>query len=265
MIEEVGRLRFRGRFKAGTDRDHLRFVSDNDSRETIETWEACFAEGVRQEEVTKVLPPAVQKLHEDSLTKDRDVLATVPEEERRKWLARDGTDWTGAFGQDPAAIMTGRDSRDETEYETDATSEDMPDTPDIPDTTDEATPMPLPTNPIASAELLHRKTDLGIQDATTASPRASDDMPDRPSTSTSSMASQSTTESGRSRTSRNPITQYKEYRDRSRDLHRQHRGLMQWRPLRNAQFAKDEAKFAVRRVTRMGALSGRQPDVETEV
>jgi Ca2+-dependent lipid-binding protein len=48
-IEEIGRLKFRGRFSSGTDRDHVRFVSDNDSRETIEAWEACFAEGVRGE------------------------------------------------------------------------------------------------------------------------------------------------------------------------------------------------------------------------
>ncbi|KAI1800824.1 hypothetical protein F4811DRAFT_564431 [Daldinia bambusicola] len=261
-IEEVGRLRFRGRFKAGTDRDHLRFVSDNDSRETIETWEACFAEGVRKEEVTKELPPSVQKLHEDSLTKTRDVLATAPEEERRKWLARDGTDWTGAFGQDPADIMAGGEGRDETEYETDADSEDVP---DIPDTTDEPTPMPLSHDPVASAQLHQSKDELGVQDATTASPRASDDTSGRPSTS-DSVATTSTTASTRSKASSlNPIAQYRSYKERSRDLHRQHRGLMQWRPLRNAQFAKDEAKFAVRRVTHMGALSGRQPDVETEV
>lgn len=35
--------------------------------------------------------------------------------------------------------------------------------------------------------------------------------------------------------------------------------------MRNAQFAKDEATFALRRVTHMGSLSGRKPDVETEV
>jgi hypothetical protein len=33
-IEEVGRLQFRGRFKAGIDEDHSNFVTDNDSRET---------------------------------------------------------------------------------------------------------------------------------------------------------------------------------------------------------------------------------------
>jgi len=40
-LEEVGRLQFRARFKAGTDESHRHFVTDNDSRETFETWEAC--------------------------------------------------------------------------------------------------------------------------------------------------------------------------------------------------------------------------------
>ncbi|KAI0376163.1 hypothetical protein F5Y04DRAFT_286201 [Hypomontagnella monticulosa] len=254
-IKEVGRLRFRGRFKAGTDRDHLRFVSDNDSRETIETWEACFAEGVRGEEVERTVPPSVQKLHDDSLTHARDVLAQAPEEERRKWLAKDGTDWTGAFGKDPADLMTGREGRSETDYDSEEDSDS-----DLPNGT-------TTTNGNYNGEpsSSNDAEDLGIQDATTASPRASSaEELGRPSTSGSALTG-ATTDSAKSKSSRNPIKQYKDYRERSRDLHRQHRGLMQWRPLRNAQFAKDEAKFAIRRVTNMGALSGRQPDVETEV
>jgi hypothetical protein len=39
---------------------------------------------------------------------------------------------------------------------------------------------------------------------------------------------------------------------------------MQWKPMRNLQFVKDEAKFAVRRAVKKTSLSGRQPDVETE-
>lgn len=35
--------------------------------------------------------------------------------------------------------------------------------------------------------------------------------------------------------------------------------------MRNVQFAKDEALYGIRRVSKMGALSGRKPDVETEV
>lgn len=35
--------------------------------------------------------------------------------------------------------------------------------------------------------------------------------------------------------------------------------------MRNVQFAKDEATYAIRRLTKVGSLSGRKPDVETEV
>ncbi len=244
-IEEVGRLRFRGRFKAGTDLDHLRFVSDNNSRETIETWEACFAEGVRQEEVSNELPPTIQ---DASLSQGQDVLAAAPPEEKEKWLARDGTDWSGAFGKDPTEIMGGQRGSDSSSdhYESDSGS-DHADGP-------------------ASVSIQHEDSDLGIQDATTAGDAHGDDIT-RVSrgSSTGGPASSDSGVSVDSRSSKNPIAQYKDYKSRSRDLHRQHRGLMQWRPMRNAQFAKDEAKFAVRRLTKIGSLSGRQPDVETEI
>ncbi|KAH8796574.1 hypothetical protein BGZ57DRAFT_961447 [Hyaloscypha finlandica] len=100
-IEEVGRLQFRGRFKAGMDEDRSNFVTDNDSRETKRTWEACHSEGVREIMVTKEMPPAIQELHDQSLTEGRDVLSQAEEGEKKKWMAKDGTDWSGAFGQDP--------------------------------------------------------------------------------------------------------------------------------------------------------------------
>ncbi|KAI0532227.1 hypothetical protein GGR58DRAFT_490955 [Xylaria digitata] len=244
-IEEVGRLRFRGRFKAGTDLDHLRFVSDNNSRETIETWEACFAEGVRQEEVSNELPPTIQKLHDESLSHGRDVLATASPEEKEKWLARDGTDWSGAFGKDPAEIMGGQrgddDSSDHYASDSDSEHADGP-----------------------SQGLKHEDSDLGIQDAITAGSAHGDDV-SRARTGSTGAGSSDSGVSVDSKSSKNPIAQYKDYKSRSRDLHRQHRGLMQWRPMRNVQFAKDEAKFAVRRLTKVGSLSGRQPDVETEI
>ena len=107
-LTEVGRLQFRGRFKAGTDEDHAQFVVDNDSRETFETWEACLAEGVRNQIVDKELPPNVQKLHEQSLTDGRDVLSQTDPEEREKWLTKDGQDWSGAFTHDPKAYIDSR-------------------------------------------------------------------------------------------------------------------------------------------------------------
>lgn len=104
-LEEIGRLQFRCQFKAGTDEDHERFVVDNDSRETFETWEACLAEGVRDKYVTKEMPEKVQELHDQSLTEGRDVLKEADPEERQKWLTKDGQDWSGAFTHDPKAYM----------------------------------------------------------------------------------------------------------------------------------------------------------------
>ncbi|KAM4066884.1 C2 domain-containing protein [Hirsutella rhossiliensis] len=205
-IEEVGRVHFSGRFSAGTDSDHIKFVSDNDSRETIEAWETCYAEGVRQQEVHTEVPPAVQKLHDESLTQGRDVLAQADGKEKEKWLAKDGTDWSGAFGKNPKDLMASKsDGHDDSEeYDDFDEEEDDDDNPDL-----------------------------------------------------------ESSQSGGS--SKNPIKAYKDYKTRNRDLHRKHRGLMQWRPMRNAQFAKDEAKFALRKVKKLGSLGGRQPDVETEV
>lgn len=212
-IEEIGRLRFRGRFKPGTDRDHLKFVSDNDSRETIESWEACFAEGVRTEHVQGEVPPSIQKMHDASLTQGRDVLAQASEKDKEKWLAKDGTDWTGAFGKDPAE-MVGANGDDE----------DAQDQDDDDDTSTES-----------------GDVDLGITDATT-DPASSSSITSnsqlanapRESVDTNSMQSReplspsSTKSAGSSKSSKNPIKQYKEYKERRRDLHRQERGLMQW-------------------------------------
>lgn len=93
-LEEVGRLQFRGRFKAGMDESHIDFIQDNDSRETYEVWEACLSEGVRTRKVEKEVPELVQELHEKSLTEGRDILKHTSKEDRKKWTAKDGTDWS---------------------------------------------------------------------------------------------------------------------------------------------------------------------------
>jgi hypothetical protein len=212
-IEELGRLRFRGRFKPGTDRDHLKFVSDNESRETIETWEACFAEGVREEFVKAEVHPMVQKLHEESLTHGRDVLAQAPEEDREKWLAKDGTDWAGAFGRDPAELLAAHRGETDEEHDDNEADDDEED-----DTTETSS-----------------NVDLGVNDAdrdpTTDSGEASGRGPSHESHEMNGRASIDTTATGASTASKKsngPIQALKDYKGRSRDLHRQHRGLMQW-------------------------------------
>ncbi|RDA92606.1 hypothetical protein CP533_0916, partial [Ophiocordyceps camponoti-saundersi (nom. inval.)] len=225
-IEEVGRVRFRGRFSAGTDSDHMKFVRDNDSRETIETWEACYAEGIRQQEVQSEVPPLVKELHDKSLTHGRDVLAQADESDKQRWLAKDGTDWSGAFGKDPSDLMAkseggrGSETQDD-DYDDGSSSSSSDDDPD-----------------------------LGIEQHESAE-QGRQSMESRESSSASS--NKSSPEGG---SSKNPYTMYKNYTARNRDLHRKHRGLMQWRPIRNAQFAKDEAKFALRKVKNLGGGGG---------
>lgn len=242
-IEEVGHLHFKGRFSAGTDTDHIKFVSDNDSRETIESWEACYGEGVRQQEVHVEVPPLVQKLHDKSLTHGRDVLAQADEQDKDRWLTKDGTDWSGAFGQDPKELMARRNNHQEDSEEYDNFDGDED----------------------GDADSDDDDPDLGIQDAgSDASAGDYGTEGGRRSTDTQA-TSASDASDGSSSGSKNPYKAYKDYKERSRDLHRKHRGLMQWRPLRNMQFVKDEAKFAARKVKKLTALDGRQPDVETEV
>ncbi|KAM3457369.1 hypothetical protein MY3296_001111 [Beauveria thailandica] len=253
-IEEIGRLRFRGRFSPGTDSDHIRFVSDNDSRETIETWEACYAEGVREKEVKTEVPPLTQELHENSLTQGRDVLAQASEQERKRWLAKDGTDWSNAFGEDPSQAMAGRkhgdgdvddDEDDYQEGNDDADSEE--------DTSGSS--LPITSQSAAGPADLQPNATTGSSLVDTADGRASLE------TTTTAV----TGASDASKKSHGPISAIKDYRSNSRDLHRKQRGLMQWRPMRNVQFAKDEVKFLARKVKNITALDGRKPDVETEV
>ncbi|KAG6009389.1 hypothetical protein E4U43_008734 [Claviceps pusilla] len=243
-IEEVGRIKFKGRFSAGTDMDHIKFVSDNDSRETIESWEACYGEGVRQQEVHVEVPPLVQKLHDQSLTHGRDVLAQADEKEKEKWLSKDGTDWSGAFGQDPKELMASKSKYQQDNEEYDNFDEDEEDDDDS--SSDD--------NP-----------DLGIKDAATDGYDDHKRSEEGRQSVDTHATSASDVSDGSASGSKNPYKAYKDYKERSRDLHRKHRGLMQWRPMRNVQFVKDEAKFAVRKVKKLGALDGRQPDVETEV
>lgn len=222
QIEEIGRLRFRGRFKPGTDRDHLKFVSDNESRETIESWEACFAEGVRKEHVVSEVPPSTQRMHDASLTQGRDVLAQADEKDKKEWLSRDGTDWTGAFGQDPAELL--RSHNGSINGSTNGGGHGEGHDYDDSDSSDD--------DSTGSSSV-----DLGIADASTTgsgtsnghgmhTPRGSVDS--RPSESSPLSPSQSMMSVTSTKSSKNPIKKYKEYKERSRDLHRQQRGLMQW-------------------------------------
>ena len=264
-IEEIGRLQFRCQFKAGTDEDHESFVVDNDSRETFETWEACLAEGVRNRKVTKELPPKVQELHEQSLTEGRDVLSEADSEERKKWLAKDGKDWSGAFTHDPKAYM---DSSGRKRAEPGAEN-----------------PVHDPHDPSSD--------DDNIGDNDSDSDSDSDDLGIQDGDNTSSAKNMDAT--AETNGGLQPVAS--DGAQKSRDIpnkkseKRKHRGLLQWKPVRvrlwtrksflpicmigadetvvaqNLAFAKDEVKFSMKKVQHKltGGLGGREPTVETEV
>jgi hypothetical protein len=251
-VEEVGRLQFRGRFKAGTDEDHAHFITDNDSRETQETWEACHSDGVRDRIVTKELPRTVKELHGQSLTQGRDVLSGANESDREKWLAKDGTDWSGAFGQDPAQYVTRKDVHNRGSAnllsivgipQEGRLNEDMSEDKDESDDDDD------------DSDSDSDEDDIGLHDASTHHSKGSQDEENRDQDGNAVAGSSHAS---------NPIKQIQEYKENSKGLHRKQRGLMQWKPMRHLQFAKDEAEFAMRRVKNKASLQGRQPDVETE-
>lgn len=267
-VTEVGRLRFSGRFKAGIDQSHRRFIVDNNSRETFETWEACVAEGVRQHIVEREMPEQIQQLHDESLTEGRDVLKNASDEEKRQWLGRDGTDWSGAFGHDPKAYMKAGKKKREPGAEEPLHDPYLPDQDDYDEDTE--------------SEEDH---DLGIQDGHNtaafskrgggaAGGQASGNNAGEPRTSVetgevstlggdsdmASMRTSGTTDTAGGRSEKDINKQNK------RTEERKLRGIMQWKPARSAKFAKDEFVIGARKLKgkMTGGLDGRQPGVETE-
>lgn len=231
-LTEVGRLQFTGRFSAGMDESHEKFVTDNNSRETFESWEACVAEGIRGRHVIAKTPENIQKLHEKSLVQGRDVLRDTDPKERQRWVTKEGVDWSGAFGEDPkdhidqqangsdTNIHNTGDNNNTVEYRDHAADHDDNDDEDDSSSDDEQS---LRTHSTGAA------------------------------TTTSSSTGASSSKSGN--------------KANKRTEQRQQRGLMQWKPARNALFAKNEATFALRKAKKkfgMGDLTGREPDVETE-
>lgn len=233
-LTEVGRLQFKCQFSPGIDESHERFVVDNDSRETFETWEACLAEGVRERSVSIEVPEETQEKHEKSLVDSRDVLKQADAAERRRWIDREGHDWSGAFGHDPRAYTDGSGGK---------VAEPGWDKP-------RHDPMTPPTLQGQQDE------DQYDDDSTSDELDDSETRSQGPSVISGSAAASSSQASGNMSNKAN-----------KRSEQRSQRGLMQWRPARNAAFAKDEAKFALRKLKKKigaGDLTGREPDIETE-
>jgi hypothetical protein len=242
-LTEVGRLQFRCKFSPGIDESHEKFVVDNDSRETFETWEACMSQGVRSRSVHVEVPEEVQQKHEQSLIDGRDVLKQASPSERRRWIDYGGNDWSGAFGQDPRAYT------DEVGRKVAEPGLDEP-------RHDPYTPPPLKDQPASHPT-------VGEHDETSDSEEDEDSsLSTGPSTVSGTGKSGADASSSQASVSTSQVN-----KANKRSEQRQQRGLMQWRPARNAAFAKDEAKFALRKMKKKlgaGDLTGREPDVETE-
>ncbi|KAJ5716958.1 hypothetical protein N7488_002604 [Penicillium malachiteum] len=242
-LKTVGRLQFRCKFSPGIDDSHEQFVIDNDSRETFETWEACVSQGVRSRSVSVEVPEEVQEKHEQSLIDSRDVLKHAAPAERKRWLDREGHDWSGAFGHDPRAYT------DSVGRKVAEPGQDEP-------KHDPITPPPLRGQPSVHRNSLEEDGEYSSEDSADDED-SSQALSKGPSTVSGSQATASS--------SKGSIDQSNKANRRSEQ--RQQRGLMQWRPARNALFAKDEAKYALRKVKKKigaGGLTGREPDVETE-
>lgn len=236
-LREIGRLQFAGKFKAGMDESHEAFVADNNSRETFETWEACLAEGVRTRQVEKELPERVQTLHDESLSKGRDVLKEAPEEEKTRWLAKTGTDWSGAFGDDPANYMD-KDGKKRREPGVDAPLRDGED--------------PDQDGLTADEDDDDSGSDLGVVDAHNER---------NPSPGRQSIG---TMESGWTAGTTDTVQSQKDVNKQNKKTEeRKQRGLMQWKPARNLKFAKNESIIGMRKLKGkiIGGLDGRQPGV----
>jgi hypothetical protein len=252
-LKEVGRLQFQCRFSPGIDESHERFVVDNDSRETYETWEACLSEGVRSRSVSIEVPAEVQAKHEQSLIDSRDVLKHADPSERRRWIDRGGHDWSGAFGEDPRAY-TDSVGRKVAEPGQDAPRHDP------------VTPPPLKGEPSRMENGMDkdRAPEAG-DDTSVGESEESEHMSlsnDGPSTISGSIGGATASSSQASGVSKGSVN-----RANRRSEQRHQRGMMQWKPARNALFAKHEAQFALQKLKKkvgVGDLTGREPDVETE-
>jgi hypothetical protein len=235
-LDKVGRLKFKARFKAGIDESHQAFTRTSHERETYETWEACLTEGVRARIVEGEVPENTLEMHKKSLEEGRDILKAadgekedLPESEKKRWISKDGTDWSEAFG-DPLAFLKnlGKPQPDAgSEPPADRYHPDL-DHDHIDDDDEDDSEDDYP--------------DIGIIDA--------DNMDEHGSASFTKDAS---------------VAQHASPKQSKRTEERMHRGLSQWRPVRNAKFARDQGKMGLSKLVKKlgGGLEGRQPTVET--
>ncbi|KAL4882080.1 hypothetical protein BJY04DRAFT_53207 [Aspergillus karnatakaensis] len=278
-IHEIGRLRFRCTFSPGIDESHEHFVVDNHSRETFETWEACVSEGVRSRHIAAEVPERTEQMHEKSLLQGRDILKVADEKERKRWIDKEGHDWSGAFGEDPVKQLKDQQQTVKPKHPHEDLSgggpgqgdgvmhlpeeEDEGSQSDTSDSSNEAEGPELPAqHPAAMNNTAAQKdNDSGI--AIANSDPTAPAVISEPRASINTVQTDTTTNTAASSSTMSTTASKKAAK---RSEQRQQRGMMQWKPARNAVFAKDEAKYALRKVRQKfgGDLAGREPDIETE-
>jgi hypothetical protein len=226
-VEIVGHLEFKGRFKTGLDEDHAKFLSDNDHRETIETWEACSAEGLRGGIVKREVGPAVAKLAKDAYGEKPDVDSDSDVDDPSTASNKSG----------------GTHYREGPGMQTDATRGSGEALRDPNENYDEDWSKAFGDDPAALAR--HPKGDRssGNQALPDGNNEDGDDSSD------------SDRDSG-------IVSKAKEYKENIKDLHRKHRGAMQWKPVRTMKAVKDQMKVGVVKAKTRFSMTGREPDVE---
>jgi hypothetical protein len=168
--------------------------------------------------VTKEMPPAIQELHDQSLTEGQNVLSQAEEGEKKKWMAKDGTGWSGGFGQDPEqyADRRGTPETKQARWPGVAGNREGDSSADISMGQDEDSSDP-------------EENDLGLHDAGNHDELADEETDIQ---NIEKSAAQNVTSNSKKI---NPI---KNYNENKKGLHRKQRGLLQWKPMRNLAFAK---------------------------
>ena len=235
QVERIGCLEFKGRFKTGLDEDHGKFLSDNDHRETLETYEACVTKGLRDGIVKRKVGPAVEMLATDAYGEAPDVDSDSDVEDPTTWTNQStGTDTTGANkkgGSNPG-------------IDSDATDGDGEATRELNTTDNEDWTKAFGEDPFLLLREKDRRKSGGIQ----ARQDTNDEYDDYNTSDESSGI----------------MGKVRDYKRDKKDMHRKHHGAMQWKPVRTMKAMKDQVKVGVAKAKTRLSMTGREPDVEAQ-
>ncbi|POS84788.1 hypothetical protein EPUL_003642, partial [Erysiphe pulchra] len=224
-VEEIGQLAFTARFKSGIDHDHRKFVADNESRETQETWEACFSDDLRKSDIKQDDLYNISNLNRLNVSQTRNPhLRSYYEEAKIRKQLGNYAIYNTRVGSD-CRIKNDR--------------------------------IPSPSEGISyisgsSSDYHSDDEDLDLS-GSGSDTLSFHDAPNYGQPKSEDICNQARQDFH----SRNPLKQISKYNEDKDNLHRKHRGLMQWKPIRNLGFAKDETKFLLRRTLRKSSLQER--------